>query len=276
MHNIYSLQIHAWLQLLDLISTNFAIFTKYLHFLASGGLQVKLLGYLVFCLKFCPVVFCITEILKFKLGLLYYSHTLPKVAPEYTLLGFNSVSFTFVLSIILIIAFFRLRRSEKHRKLLFKIAAPLAFSLYIKFLVFFFKWEAFSVFNEIAYFLTGNSNSEQKIIIVFTFLFLIFSIAASFSELSLNSFIIGFVFLSFDALMSYSLYSKALCYLQNPFATSVPAGNTSLFCVVLGVFLAYFCFYMLLPIFQLFLDGIFRFKKTKRKYKKQFVVEEKQ
>lgn len=276
MHGFYNPQVYALLHLADYISTNFVILANHLHILASGGLQAKLLGYLGFWLKLSPLVFFGSEIIKFNLGLLYYSHALPKIALEYVLLGFNSVSFTFILSIMLIIAFFRLRRSEKHRELLSRIAAPLAFSLYIKLLVFFFKWEAFSIFNEIAYFLTGNSNSEQKIIIVFTLLFLIFSIAASFSELSLNSFIIGFVFLSFDALISHSLYSKAFCYIQNPFAPSIPAGNVSLFYIVLGVFLSYLCFYMLLPILQLFLDAMFRFKKIKRKCKKQFVVEIKQ
>jgi len=171
----------------------------------------------------------------------------PKViVVEYSLLEINTLTMTFLIAVAFLIAYFLFSGSKKHRNTLLFAAAPIGFSLYVKRIVLAHKWNLNNLFDQIGLFMSGDFNSEQLIVLVFTVLLFACLFIACSAEISFVNLLMGFIFPSLDALISKSLYVVSLPLLS-PFINSTPVGDVSLLSLVTSVFVAYvaFCFFIL-------------------------------
>jgi len=182
----------------------------------------------------------------------------PQKIVEYYLFDTNVVLLTFLISVIFLIAIVKYRNSEKFRNILLTAAAPLAFTLLVKRMMFVIKWDISSLFAELGRFLSGGSNSEQAISVVFAFLFLSCFILACLKDVVLEDFIIGFAFLSVDAMISKPFYNISLPFLF-PFLEKLSSSGSSIIAFLAGVFIAYCLFYLLIFCIQAFYRMLVKF-----------------
>lgn len=175
----------------------------------------------------------------------------PQKIVEYYLFDTNVILLTFVITVIFLVAIIKCRNSEKYKNTLLTAAAPLAFTLLVKRMMFVIKWDTSSIFAELSRFLSGTSNSEQAISVVFAFLFLSCFILACLKEAVFEDAIIGFAFLSVDALISKPFYNITLPFLF-PFLEKLSSSDSSILAFVAGVFIAYCLFYLLIFCIQAF------------------------
>jgi len=175
----------------------------------------------------------------------YFAKPAKIIIPEYSLLIPSSVSLTFWICLVVLIAVFLL--SKKYKKFLVLPAPSFLYILFIKRMLLSLKWDSSSFTKEVNLLLNGNSNCERMIIVAFRVLAWFYLIIILYSNLSISSLLLGFIVVSFDAIVSKSFYFAHV---------STTLSEYSLFHFIFAQCLAFFCYFMALSLYKAFLDLI--------------------